>query len=469
MKKRILAISVAFMLILSAMAGCSSSKTSSSSYSSSSSTSPITIKIGMWPADTDATSVAMFKSYVKTFNEKYPNVKVEADHYDYAVDTFVSMAQAGTLPNVFETWYTEPQKLIKNKFVADITSELKAKGWDKDMNSNILNIVSSDSKIYGIPRDAYALGLMLNMSLFKQAGLLNKDGTAQYPKTWTELATTAQTIKAKTGKAGFCLLAKDGSGGWHFSNIAWDFGATLEVKDGTKYKANLNSKEAIAAMQYVKDLKWKYNVLTDDPTSVDWSGGFQQLGTGNAAMLIAAQDAVMQPTTTNGLPVSDLSMVPIPAGDGGQYSLMGGTPYMFSSNSTPEQITACLNFIEIMGKAPVVTADSISGLEKDAANKVKDGTPVIPTFPAWTNKDYLAAQQKAIDDNPNVNMALFNDYFSFVKKDNATKTEEPDDTQDLYSTLTKVLQAVVTDKNADVTKLMTTANSNFQKVLDADK
>lgn len=36
-------------------------------------------------------------------------------------------------------------------------------------------------------------------------------------------------------------------------------------------------------MNYVKDLKWKYDVLTSDPTSEDWGTGFTQLGTGAAA------------------------------------------------------------------------------------------------------------------------------------------------------------------------------------------
>ena len=81
-----------------------------------------------------------------------------------------------------------------------------------------------------------------------------------------ELAETAKTIKDKTGSAGICLLAKDNAGGWHFSNIAWAFGATLctQNDDGT-FTSHLDSDEAIAAMEYVKSLKWDYDVLTADP------------------------------------------------------------------------------------------------------------------------------------------------------------------------------------------------------------
>ena len=64
-------------------------------------------------------------------------------------------------------------------------------------------------------------------------------------------------------------------------------------------------------MKWVYDLKWKYDVLTADPTAEDWGTGFQQLGTGGAAMYIAANDAVAQPTQTNGLDVKKLSLIHI--------------------------------------------------------------------------------------------------------------------------------------------------------------
>jgi ABC-type glycerol-3-phosphate transport system substrate-binding protein len=409
----------------------------------------------------------MFKGFQKSFEAKYPNVTVKPDAYDYQVASFMTMANAGNAPNIVQSWYTEPQKLIKNNMIADIEPEIKAIGWDNDMNPQIKALLTgSNGDLYGLPRDGYALGLMLNLNMFQKAGLMNKNGTAKYPTTWDQLAQDAVTIKNATGKAGFCLLAHDGSAGWHFSNIAWDFGAQLEVKDSSgKWTANFGSTQAVAAMQYVKDLKWKYNVLTSDPTAIDWAGGFTQLGTGNAAMLIAANDAVTNPTATDGLAVNELSLAPLPAGPGGQYALMGGTPYIFSKNSTPAQITACLNWIAAVGKAPVVNPDTQAAMEAVDAANVKDGTPNIYPFEAWTNQDYINAMDKAVDDNPNVNMALYNDYFDFVKKPGALHIEEPEDTQDMYTELTKVIQAVVTDKNANVQQQMNKASSDFNTEL----
>ena len=427
----------------------------------------IEVTLGIWPEDTLADDIAMHEGFVEKMKTMDPNVTYTPAYYKYATDTFMPMVESGNCPTVFESWFTEPQKLIATQSVSNITEELKAKGWLDSMNPSIKALLSDkDGNVYGIPRDGYALGLMLNVELFEEAGLVDESGYPIYPKTMDELAETAKTIKDKTGAAGLCLLAKDNAGGWHFSNIAWNFGATLCVDNGDgTYTSNLNSPEAIAAMEYVKSLKWDYDVLTADPTNEDWGTGFTQLGTGNAAMYIAANDAVNQPTQVNGLPVDKLAMCAIPEGPGGQFSLFGGTPYMFSKDATPAQITAALDYIEVMGKGPSTSDDAIAGIEADIQNKVDAGVPVIPRFPCWTDQAVVDAENKIIAEKGNVDTKMFQPYFDATSSE-GLRSEEPGQTQDMYAELTKVMQSVITDKDADVAALMETANENYQKILD---
>ncbi|MDD3334505.1 MAG: extracellular solute-binding protein [Eubacteriales bacterium] len=427
-----------------------------------------TLKLGVYPEEVATDAIASHETYIEKYSAQYPDVTVERAHYKYSTDTFVPMAEAGTVPTVFESWFTEPKKLIGGQFIADITDELEARGWLSKMNPSIRTLMSDENgRVYGVPRDAYALGLMLNAELFEDAGLVDENGIPLYPKTWEELAETAKTIKDATGSAGLCLLAKDNAGGWHFSNIAWAFGATLENQDADgKWIANLNSAEAVAAMQYVKDLKWKYDVLTADPTSEDWGTGFTQLGTGAAAMYIAANDAVNMPTQQNGLAVDKLMMCGIPAGPGGQYSLMGGTPYFFAANATPDEINAALDYLVIMGKAPELTDDAIEGLRVDAKNRKENGIPNIVEFPAWSDPELVAKRQEIISEYSNVDARMFQPYFDAVATEGNLRMEEPQNAQEMYAELTKVLQAVVTDENADVQALMDTASANLQQILD---
>jgi ABC-type glycerol-3-phosphate transport system substrate-binding protein len=427
----------------------------------------IQLTLGIWPEDTLTADVELHNQYVKTFNATHPNVEVVPSYYKYATDTFVPMAEAGNLPVIFDTWYTEPQKLINGGFVADITDILAERGWLDIINPSVRELLSKDGRCYGIPRDGYALGVMINVELFEEAGLVDADGLPIYPKTWQELAETAKKIKDATGQAGLCLLAKDNAGGWHFSNIAWAFGATLTLQENGAFVSNIDTPEAIEAMEYVKSLKWEYDVLTPDPTNEDWGTGFVNVGTGTAAMYIAANDAVERPTMQNGLPVDKLSMCALPAGPrGDQYSLSGGTPYMFSKDATPEQINAALDYLIVMGKAPVATDEAIAGMRADAEKKVANGIPVIPRFPCWVAQDVLDAEAKITEEYGNVDTRLYQSYFDTLKKEGNLRLEEPGSAQDLYAELTKVLQAVITDKNADVAALMKTADENYQKLLD---
>jgi len=473
--KRLLCLLLSLVMIMSLTVGCGKETTedATSTPQSQDTSSPtpepekVVLKLGIWPEPTLTDDIAVHEGYVERFNELYPNVEVVPAHYKYATDTFVPMAEAGNCPTIFETWFTEPQKLIAGEFIADITDNLKARGWDKAMNPSIRELLSKDGRIYGTPRDGYALGIMLNVELFEEAGLVDENGYPLYPKTWDELAETAKKIKDATGQAGLCLLAKDNAGGWHWSNIAWCFGATLTIDNGDgTFTANLNSPEAIAAMNYVKDLKWKYDVLTADPLNEDWGTGFTALGTGTAAMYIAANDAVNQPTQVNGLPLDKLAMCAIPEGPGGQYSLFGGTPYVFANNATYEEIEAALNYLEIMGQAPVASDEAIAGMRAGAQNKVANGVPVIPRFPSWIDQEVLDAEAKIIEEFGNVDTNMYQSYFDATKSDGNLRMEEPGLTQDMYAEITKVLQAVIIDPDADVEALLNKANENYQSLLD---
>lgn len=488
MKKKLMSLLLCTVLAATMLAGCGDKPATSDNDNSTPSTTnnevdnqgggettpasadeQVTITLGIWPEDTLTEDIAVHEGYVATMAELHPNVTCVPAYYKYATDTFMPMAESGNAPTIFESWFTEPTKLINANAIADITDELEARGWLDAMNPSIKSLLSdSNGRVYGIPRDGYALGLMLNVELFEEAGLVDENGYPLYPKTWEELAVTAQTIKEKTGAAGLCLLAKDNAGGWHFSNIAWAFGATLCIDNGDgTYTSNLDTPEAIAAMEYVKSLKWEYDVLTADPTSEDWGTGFTQLGTGNAAMYIAANDAVNQPTQVNGLPVDKLAMCGIPAGPGGQYSLSGGTPYFFAKDATPAEINAALDYLEIMGKAPVATDAAVEGMKADAENKVATGVPVIQRFPCWVNQDVLDAEAAIVEEYGNVDPQMFAPYFE-ATSGSGLRLEEPGLTQDMYAELTKVLQAVLTDENADVAALMKTANENYQMILDSN-
>lgn len=426
------------------------------------------ITLGMWPEDTQTEAIATHENvYVPAFNALHPGVEIVPSYYKYAPDTYVALATAGNAPTVFESWYTEPEKLIRNGLVKDITDILEERGWLDSMSPAIRDLLSDeDGRVYGVPRDAYSLGLMINVSLFEQAGLVNEDGSVKYPTTWEEVYEYSKIIREKTGVAGFCMQASDGGGGWHWSNIAWNFGAELVIvnDDGT-YTSNLNTAEATAAMEWVKKMVAD-KCVTDDPTQENWGTGFDRIATSTAAMYIAANDAVDQPSY-RGMGADEFFLAPMPAGDGGHYTLMGGTPYFFSPDATDEEVNWALDYLEIMGKSPEVTEAAREGWVADAQYRVDAGIPVIQTFPAWVGA-VVEEQNKVIAENSNIDQELWADYFDFSKEEGALKTEEPGDTQAMYSILNGVIQAICADPaGVDIPALMEQANADYQAILDA--
>lgn len=364
------------------------------------------ITLGIWPEDTQTEAIAVHENtYVPAFNELHPDVEAIPAYYKYSPDTYVALATAGNAPTVFESWYTEPEKLIRNGLVKDIT-------------------------------------------------------------TWDELYEYSKIIREKTGVAGFCMQASDAGGGWHWSNIAWNFGATLCIpnEDGT-YTSNLNTPEAIAAMEWVQKMVAD-KCVTDDPTQENWGTGFDRIGTSTAAMYIAANDAVDQPSY-RGMNADEFFLAPMPAGPGGHFTLMGGTPYFFSPDATDEEVNWALDYLEIMGKSPEVTDAARDGWIADAQYRQDAGIPVIPAFPAWTGA-VVDEQNKIIEEYSNVDMSLWQAYYDFSKEEGALRTEEPGDTQTMYSILNGVLQAICADPaNVDIPALMEQANADYQAVLDA--
>ncbi|GHV16600.1 sugar ABC transporter substrate-binding protein [Clostridia bacterium] len=486
--KKLLAICTATLLIIALAAGCASGTSESPSPNNSNSpasnspspgdpatgggeTEQVTVKLGIYPADTETDLKAVEDKFIATFHDKYPDAKIVPSYYKYATDNFVPMAEAGTVPTIFETWYTEPLKLVKAGYVRDITPFLDARGWTDYIAPAVKSQLSVDGKIYGIPRDGYGLGLFCSVELFTEAGLVNADGTLQYPKTWAELAETAKTLREKTGARGLCLLAGEdlGADGWHFSNIAWDYGAfgnNALVKDNGdgSWSSNLNSQSVIDAMNYVKSLKWEYDALSEDPTSEGWATGWAAIAAGTSGMYIGAADGVSQ-FANNGLSPDGIFYAPLPAGPGGQFALQGGSLYMFPNNATDAEINAAIDYLVIRGRTPVMTEDAEASLRAGWEENKANNIAVVPPVFAWDSPELKSATEKAIAEYLNVDMKMWPYYDSI---NDMLKPEEPagGQVQAMYKELGKIVQEVVTNKDADVKALLDTANTNLQAILD---
>lgn len=422
---------------------------------------PVTIKIGNWPKPNDDAATQLFTDLEKKMNEKYPYVTIERDEWGYDVVSFLPKAVSGQLPTLYDSFYTEADKIIKANYSADITDMMKKYGFDTGINPELLKLVERDGKYYGLPKDGYVIGVMYNLNVFKEAGLLDENGVPKFPKTYEELAQTAVAIKEKTGKPGFFFPTKTNQGGWMFMNIAWAFGADFEEQVDGKWKAIFNSPEAVQALQYVKDLKWKYNVLPDN-NLVDMNDLLMSFGTDQVGMAFGMYEFLAPLVLNAKMSKDSLALSALPAGPAGSAALLGGGLYMFAPGSTSEQLDAAFKWLDLRGLSPKATPEALEALEANLKIQVEQGYPVGPHgLQIWTDPERVAAEKEIAKKYENVNMALFEDYMT--NGSNGLRPEPPVNAQELYKALDVVIQAVLTNEKADPQKLLDQAVTEFQR------
>lgn len=420
----------------------------------------ITISVGNWPKENEEARLKIFEGYKAKMNEKYPNITIEPDTYDYNLETFIVRSASNQLPTLYRTWYTEINKVIGTGAAKDITDIMKEKGFDKAMNPDVLSLVSKDGRIYATPQDGYAQGLFINKKVFRDAGLVNSDGSVKIPSTWEEVAEMGQTIREKTGKGGFIMPAKGNIGGWHFMNIAWSYGVKFMKETDGKYTQTFDTPECVAALQFVKDLKWKYNAIQDNAL-VDRAAMNELFATDKAGMYIAdpPNDDII---TYLNMDKNNIVFARMPEGPKGRYTQMGGNVRMVASNATDAQADAAFKWLEIVGEAPVLNEDSLKAMEDTLKQRTADGLIVFDQVPfkMWVSEERNKQETTLRKKYLNVDPVDYEDYFSF--KDVIICPEEPAATQELYTILDSCIQEVLTNENADVSAIVKKAAQDFQ-------
>lgn len=458
----VLCLSVLFLLAgLSVFAGCGGGN------------GKIQIKLGMWPEANQTQDIAMYQYWKEQFETDYPQYEIVPSNYTYNPQSFMADAASKALPTVFQTWMTEPPSLIESGYIRDITDQLEELGWLDKLDEKMSANLTVDNRVYGVPRDGYALGLLINKELFEAVGIfydsdgdgvtdiVDENGDPLYPTTFDEIYEASKIICEQTTAKGIVILSSNQNGGWQFSNIAWNFGAEPLQKqetDGT-WKSYLDSEGSIAALEWVQ--KMKQEDLLPAGVTFPYSDWYKLIGTGQVAMCFAGSDALSMPVTNYNFDKDNLVLVPMP-GDGEHtpYTLYGGTPFVFSSDASDEEVLGALRFLEYMGRSPEVSEVAREALELGNETAVSKGMPITPTIKPWKNDDYLAMAESIEAQYINVNMEYFQAFFDSI--DEMRHIEEPNYCQKMYEELDRAIQQVLENPGtANPASLLTTANNNF--------
>ncbi|MCI9626577.1 MAG: ABC transporter substrate-binding protein [Clostridia bacterium] len=397
------------------------------------------------------------------FEEANPDVEIIPDNWSFSLETFLAKAASGNLPTLYEVYFTEGQRVINAGYCADLTDAVKKYGYESKIKDSIKNLITKDGKYYMVPQSSYNMGLYINKPLFTKAGLVNEDGSVKVPQTYEELAEFAGIIKEKTGQAGICICTANNTGGWNFLNVAWAYGTEFMKQDESgKWKATFDSPECAAALQWIKDLKWKYNAI---PETSFATGTEQQkyFGAEQAGMFIGTppQDELI---SIYNMKADDICIASLPAGPDGRYSQVGGTLSVVKEGSTPEQIDAVFKWIEFVSNSYTMSEDAKQTMENSYQIRANKGLPIgFYQYSPWADSAEKATFEKSIVDKyaniPAANVKEFNN----PPEDLKLKPEEPVNCQELYAALDACIQEVITNKDADPAVLLKQAAADFQR------
>ena len=440
-------------------AGCSNNPGNGSGSASGSGDQVTLMVSGLLPGSTTQ-AYQRLSDQVTEFEAANPGIRIITMDYEWKATTFAADLAGGTLPDVFEIPFTDSKTLIANKQIADLNDYLSQFPFGGAFNENVLQYAKGqDGRVYAIPaKSIYGVGLHYNRDLFTQAGL----DPDKPPTTWDEVRADAKTIADATGVAGFCQMSQSNTGGWQLTVDTYARGGRMETVDASgKATATLDNDATKASLQFLRDLRWGDNSMGANFT-YDWGSINQAFAAGQCGMYTSGQDVLTSLIQSNAIDTSiyGLTMIPLEGSDAGV--LGGGTLAAVSVNDTDAQKAAAVKWISYFYLSRYVNEQAAVDYSKlTLDNKQPVGVPELPIF----SDENLAQYEQWIQ--PYVNVPL-NQMTGFTSKISSAQliNEPPVATQDVYATLDPVVQAVLTDQNADIDALLATANTAAQRVID---
>jgi ABC-type glycerol-3-phosphate transport system substrate-binding protein len=434
-----------------------------SSISSAATEKSITISVASLIPGSTPEAITQFNNQVQEFQKANPSIHVNSVEYQWTGPTFAAKLAAGTLPTVFTVPFTDARTLGDNGQIADLTTEVKALPYFSKFNPAVLaEGTTAKKKIVALPTAAYAQALHYNRKLFAAAGLdPNKP-----PTTWTQLRSYAKQIAAKTGKAGYVEMAKDdNTAGWILTTLVYALGGRMEVGTGTSARATLNNSQTVTALNMLKAMRWTDNSMGSN-FDLGWSDINQAFAAGNIGMYISGSDVYSNLVSASNIDPSVYGEATIPLAKNKTAGVLGGgTLAAVRPDANAATRAAAIKWIDFFYEKPLISkTQAIRNAQTLVASKQPVGVPALPIF----NKAQYDLANTWIKPYINVSQAQVKPFTRGIFAQ-LLIPEPPASTQSVYHSLDAPVQAVLTDKNANITDLLAQANSAAQSAITQGK
>ena len=214
--KRLLALGLAGMMVLSAT-GCKSTdktkdsvagttqaaatggtSTGGTTAAASSDGEDVTLKFTWWGGQTRH---ELTQQLLDKYTELHPNVKFEAvpSGWDGYFDKLATQAAAGAMPDIVQMDYLYISTYAKNSSIADLTPYIEDGTIDtSSIDENLMKSGEIGGKTVGLVYSSSLLAMGYNPLVLEEAGV----AVPSMDWTWSDFIDLCKTVKDKTGKLG---------------------------------------------------------------------------------------------------------------------------------------------------------------------------------------------------------------------------------------------------------------------------
>ncbi|MFD7415918.1 extracellular solute-binding protein [Kitasatospora purpeofusca] len=278
-------------------------------------------------------SAAYWKDVADRFTAANPKIKVDVQVINWNdIDSQVkTMIQSGNVPDVLQTGGYADKVADDLLYRAD---EVLSEPTRANLIDSFAKAGEVDGKPYGIPFVASARAFFYNKSLLAQAGVTDA------PKSWDDVRTAAEKIKAAVpGVTPYALpLGPEEAQG---ESLIWELGNGGGLTDA-KGAYTLNSQANIDAFGWLRTNLVAPGLTYANPATTDRKTAFADFAAGKVAML-NGHPSLIQMSKEGKV---DYGVAPIPGKAGALKSTLGVADWMmaFKSPGHKEQVRAFLDF-----------------------------------------------------------------------------------------------------------------------------
>ncbi|MFL1432340.1 MULTISPECIES: ABC transporter substrate-binding protein, partial [unclassified Nocardiopsis] len=416
----------------------------------------VAVDPGLEPAALDA-----FNERVAQFEEENPDIAVEVQEYNWTATTFTAQLAGGTLPDVFTVPFTDGRGLIERGQIAPIGDRVAELPYADSFNPNVAAAGSdADGTMWAVPIAAYGQGLHYNRTLFEEAGL-NPDDP---PTTWEEVREAAKTISEETGQAGYAMMTSGNTGGWILTTHAYTLGGRTEAVDGDTATATIDTPQVREALELLHTMRWEDDSMGAE-FLYEWDSINQAFASGRIGMHISGGGNYGNLYTQNAIDPDDYGLAAVPLADDPDAGVLGGgTLAVVSADAEEPVIDAAVRWIDFFYLGKLTDQDAAV---LNARTQAETGQPVgVPELPVF-DQDTYDASREWIAEYVNVPLDQMAPYTEAVFGQ-PLLNEPTRSTQEVYALLDPVVQAVLTDEDADIDALLARAQESAQHLLDQE-